>query len=114
MPYQNHTAPISFFPLMISKIQNIFFRPDLYHFISIVLQVGLGDPNSAVFRLPDESNQKNYGQFTGDSIFRETEVSNHCGLSEEDMIKLLRLLKKYVNTECVTVVDVASRALQVR
>lgn len=43
----------------------------------------------------------------------KTVDSSHCGLSEEDMIILLRLLKKCVNSECVTAVDVASHALQV-
>ncbi|KAK9943183.1 hypothetical protein M0R45_008801 [Rubus argutus] len=75
-------------------------------------EVGIGDPHCVVFHLPEKSNNIhvcqpiNHGSSTGGTFPIDT------GLSNELLVALLKLLKKYLMDDSVQIVDMTSQALR--
>ncbi|XP_019197259.1 PREDICTED: serine/threonine-protein kinase ATM isoform X3 [Ipomoea nil] len=77
-----------------------------------VSRVGIGDPHSVVFHLPGESRRKHiYGNINADGA-AEHKFHLDSGISEELVIALLKLLKKYLMDDSVKIIDIASQALR--
>ncbi|KAL5723782.1 non-specific serine/threonine protein kinase [Ranunculus cassubicifolius] len=70
-----------------------------------ISRVGIGDPHCVVFHLPGEVSQIPLSQSTDVS-------SNDVGIPDELLIALIRLLKKYLLDDSVSIIDMTSRALQ--
>ena len=72
--------------------------------------MGIGDPHRIVFHFPVDSSSD--GPF---SKYRESKLGedNIPGVSEETLVNIIQLLKKYLLDDDEKVVDVTSRALQV-
>lgn len=66
------------------------------------MQVGIGDPHGVVFHLPIESKSLHDHNF-------------HLGMSISDelLVAIMRLLKKYLMDDSVKIIDMASQALRV-
>lgn len=77
-----------------------------------ISRVGIGDPHCVVFHLPEKSNNIhvcqpiNHGSSTGGTFPIDT------GLSNELLVALLKLLKKYLMDDSVKIVDMTSQALR--
>ncbi|KAJ4840216.1 hypothetical protein Tsubulata_002970 [Turnera subulata] len=78
-------------------------RPLVSDFVS---RVGIGDPHCVVFHLPGHST---HSQYMTDPV--EIKFNVDTGLSDELLVALLKLLKKYLTDDSVRVVDMTSRAL---
>ncbi|KAF5476799.1 hypothetical protein F2P56_003496 [Juglans regia] len=77
-----------------------------------ISRVGIGDPHCVVFHFPGESSHMHVcGPINHDSA---TELNFHMvtGVSEELLIAVLRLLKKYLMDDSVKIVDMTSQALR--
>lgn len=70
------------------------------------MQVGIGDPHCVVFHLPGNSSNIH------DSSI-EVKFHMDTSLSEELLVMLLKLLKKYLMDDSVKIVDMTSQALRV-
>ncbi|GJU96059.1 serine/threonine-protein kinase ATM isoform X1 [Tanacetum coccineum] len=74
--------------------------------------IGIGDPHRVVFHLPGESNRihvcrpLNSDSGSGFSFHMES------GLSEELLVAVMKLLKKYLMDESVEIIEMASHALR--
>ncbi|CAI0398621.1 unnamed protein product, partial [Linum tenue] len=79
-------------------------RPLVSDFVS---RLGVGEPHNVVFRPAREFNHRRVQQSTSDT---GTEIS--FGISEDLLVELLRLLKKYLMDDSVRIVDMASQAIQ--
>ncbi|MCD7455717.1 hypothetical protein HAX54_029235 [Datura stramonium] len=64
-------------------------------------RVGIGDPHGVVFHLPIESKSINDHNFHFDT-----------GISDELLVAIMRLLKKYLMDDSVKIIDIASQALR--
>ncbi|CAA7402290.1 unnamed protein product [Spirodela intermedia] len=79
---------------------------------AFISQVGIGDPHRIVFHLPgDTARNETFSKYGGSIVSNESILSD-VGFSEEVLISLIRLLKKYFLDDGVTVVDLTSRTLQ--
>ncbi|KAJ3694312.1 hypothetical protein LUZ60_009792 [Juncus effusus] len=70
-------------------------------------RVGICDPHRVVFSLPNESCEKQ-AEF-GSS---EANFYSESGISEDLLIQIVRLLKKYLSDDSVKIVDVTSQTLR--
>ncbi|KAJ7956242.1 Serine/threonine-protein kinase ATM [Quillaja saponaria] len=77
-----------------------------------ISRVGVGDPHCVVFHLPGDSSHMHAGQSI--KFDKAIEVSSNIdiGISEELLIALLKILKKYLMDDSVKIVDVTSQALR--
>ncbi|XP_048228650.1 serine/threonine-protein kinase ATM isoform X3 [Ricinus communis] len=77
-----------------------------------VSRVGIGDPHCVVFHLPGESSYFNVCRPTANDSPTEINFSMDTVISEELLITLLKLLKKYLMDDSVRIVDLTSQALR--
>ncbi|KAF5817319.1 putative non-specific serine/threonine protein kinase [Helianthus annuus] len=85
------------------------FGPFVSDFLSLI---GIGDPHRVVFHLPRDSNRMHVCRplYTdGGSSFS---FHMDSGLSEELLIAVMQLLKKYLMDESVEIIEMASQALR--
>lgn len=77
------------------------------------MQVGIGDPHSVVFHLSRELGQAHFCP----RLYHEnsTEANFHLdtSISEELLVSLMRLLKKYLMDDSVKIIDMTSQTIQV-
>lgn len=66
------------------------------------MQVGIGDPHDVVFHLPIESKS-----------IHDQNFHLGTGISDELLVSIMRLLKKYLMDDSVKIIDIASQALRV-
>ncbi|XP_059644264.1 serine/threonine-protein kinase ATM [Cornus florida] len=85
------------------------FRALLSDFIS---RVGIGDPHRVVFHLPGESSHIHVCRSLKLDSATEISFPMETGLSEELLISLMRLLKKFLMDDSVKIIDVTSQALR--
>ena len=76
------------------------------------MQVGIGDPHCVVFHLPGNSSNIHVREPINQSSATEGTFLIDSGLSEELLVALLKLLKKYL-MDAVKIVDMTSQALRV-
>ncbi|XP_024973398.1 serine/threonine-protein kinase ATM isoform X4 [Cynara cardunculus var. scolymus] len=117
-------ALVSDFLSMVSFLSSFHFPFFFLHYIMpliessdkelfpVGLQIGIGDPHRVVFHLPGESNRIHvcrplYSDSGSGFSFRMD-----SGLSEELLIAVMRLLKKYLMDESVEIIEMASQALR--
>ncbi|XP_077244126.1 serine/Threonine-kinase ATM-like protein isoform X2 [Tasmannia lanceolata] len=74
-----------------------------------ISRIGIGDPHCVVFHLPGDSYQKPIFQSLSHG---EISSGGDAGISEDLLIKLLRVLKKYLLDDSVKIVDMTSRAIR--
>ncbi|XP_022767135.1 serine/threonine-protein kinase ATM isoform X5 [Durio zibethinus] len=77
-----------------------------------ISRVGIGDPHSVVFHLPGDSNNMHVCGPISHSGSSEIIFSMDTGISEELLIALLKVLKKYLMDDSVKIVDITSQTLQ--
>ncbi|KAI4336143.1 hypothetical protein L6164_014710 [Bauhinia variegata] len=74
-----------------------------------ISMVGAGDPHSVVFHLPEEAGRIDVGRSKNtNNVIENFEIS----VSEEVLIVLMKLLKKYLMDDSVKIVDMASQTLR--
>ncbi|KAK7281904.1 hypothetical protein RIF29_10269 [Crotalaria pallida] len=74
--------------------------------------VGAGDPHSVVFHLPGDSSHIRVGKSI--DITSATEISSSMDrcISEELLVVLMKILKKYLMDDSVKIIDMASQTLR--
>ncbi|XP_057988495.1 serine/threonine-protein kinase ATM isoform X2 [Hevea brasiliensis] len=77
-----------------------------------ISRVGIGDPHGVVFHLPGESSDIKVCKPTADDNPTQTNFNMDAIISEELLITLLKLLKKYLMDDSVRIVDLTSQALR--
>lgn len=77
------------------------------------MQVGIGDPHCVVFHLPGNSSNIHVCRPINHDSSIEVKFQMDTGLSEELLVTLLKLLKKYLMDDSVKIVDMTSQALRV-
>ncbi|XP_017973415.1 PREDICTED: serine/threonine-protein kinase ATM isoform X2 [Theobroma cacao] len=77
-----------------------------------ISRVGIGDPHSVVFRLPGDSNHMHVCGPISHNGVSEINFSMDTGISEELLIALLKVLKKYLMDDSVKIVDITSQTLR--
>ncbi|KDP31097.1 hypothetical protein JCGZ_11473 [Jatropha curcas] len=87
----------------------IGIRPLVSDFVS---RVGIGDPHCVVFHLPGESNDINVCKSIAEDNPTEINFGMETVVSEELLIRLLKLLKKYLMDDYVRIVDLTSQTLR--
>ncbi|KAG0491470.1 hypothetical protein HPP92_004868 [Vanilla planifolia] len=77
-----------------------------------VARIGIGDPYQVVFRLPDSS--KHMHVYPSSFFFnsKETTCCPDVGVSDDLLLDLLQLLKKYLVDDSVKTVDITVQTLQ--
>ncbi|KAJ4974544.1 hypothetical protein NE237_007718 [Protea cynaroides] len=76
-----------------------------------ISQVGIGDPHFVVFHLPEDISPMPLFRPTHGSATKVTSYAIN-GVSEELLVTLIRLLKKYLLDDPVKIIDISSQALQ--
>lgn len=104
---------VNFFPndlqdVLASTIWHLLFSKRI-----LLLQTGIGDPCHVVFHLPNMSTESHTSQSLDIVRLKEKSVSSHSKVSDELLIYLLRLLKKFLADDSVEIVDITSRTLRV-
>ncbi|MQL83584.1 hypothetical protein Taro_016078, partial [Colocasia esculenta] len=106
------TSSVASSSKIVSLLEQLVVDADssLYDYI----RIGIGDPHRIVFHLPGNAIQhESYGRYAhNNAIADETTIHNGLGVSEEVLINLLGLLKKYLLDDGVAVVDIAARTLR--
>ncbi|CAB4280796.1 unnamed protein product [Prunus armeniaca] len=77
-----------------------------------ISRVGVGDPHGVVFRLPGNSSDIHVYQPISHDSSTEVKFWMDAGLSEELVVALLKLLKKYLMDDSVKIVDMTSQSLR--
>lgn len=79
-----------------------------------ISRVGIGDPHCVVFHLPRDSSYVHACQPINHGSGSATEFNFHldAGISEELLIAVLKILKKYLMDDSVQIVDMTSRTLR--
>lgn len=77
------------------------------------MQVGIGDPHSVVFHLPGDSSQTHFCPQLHPENSTEVNFRMDTIISEELLVSLMRLLKKYLMDDSVKIIDMASQTIQV-
>ncbi|KZV34741.1 serine/threonine-protein kinase ATM [Dorcoceras hygrometricum] len=75
-----------------------------------ISKIGIGDPHRVVFHLPGDYSVPVFGISIG---MAETNILADTGISEEALLVLMRLLKKYLMDDSVEIIDMASQVLRV-
>ncbi|WZZ44669.1 hypothetical protein YC2023_040928 [Brassica napus] len=76
-------------------------------------RVGIGDPHTVVFHLPGELGSMNDLQFVSHNKGSKVSSFTENGVSDETLISLLKILKKYLLDDSVKIIDVTSQTLRV-
>ncbi|XP_073048593.1 serine/threonine-protein kinase ATM isoform X18 [Primulina eburnea] len=74
-----------------------------------ISKIGIGDPHRVVFHLPGDYSVPVFGITIG---MGDTNIHADTGISEEALLVLMRLLKKYLMDDSVEIIDMASQALR--
>ncbi|XP_043704321.1 serine/threonine-protein kinase ATM isoform X2 [Telopea speciosissima] len=77
-----------------------------------ISRVGIGDPHLVVFHFPEDISPMHFFQPVTQGSATKVSSSADSGVSEELLVKLVRLLKKYLLDDPVKIIDIASQALQ--
>ncbi|XP_044477149.1 serine/threonine-protein kinase ATM isoform X3 [Mangifera indica] len=77
-----------------------------------VSRVGIGDPHCVVFHLPRDSSHMQSSQPINNGSTTEINFHTDAVLSEELLISLLKVLKKYLMDDSVKIVDMTSQTLR--
>ncbi|CAL5362027.1 unnamed protein product [Camellia sinensis] len=77
-----------------------------------ISRVGIGDPHSVVFHLPGDSGQTHVCRPLNPDNTTEISFRMDTGISEELLISLMRLLKKYLIDDSVKIIDMTSQTIQ--
>ncbi|XP_050221682.1 serine/threonine-protein kinase ATM isoform X2 [Mercurialis annua] len=77
-----------------------------------VSRVGIGDPHCVVFHLPGESSHVNVCRPTASDSPLEINFNMDTIVSEELLVTLIKLIKKYLMDDSVRIVDLTSQALR--
>ncbi|KAJ0047583.1 hypothetical protein Pint_15443 [Pistacia integerrima] len=77
-----------------------------------VSRVGIGDPHCVVFHLPRDSGHMHSSQSINNGSTTEINFHTDAGISEELLISLLKVLKKYLMDDSVEIVDMTSQTLR--
>ncbi|KAK1427643.1 hypothetical protein QVD17_16334 [Tagetes erecta] len=85
------------------------FGPFVSDFLSMI---GIGDPHRVVFHLPGDSNRMHVCQPLYSDGGGGFKFHMDSGLSEELLIAVMQLLKKYLMDESVEIIEMASQALR--
>ncbi|KAH0892896.1 hypothetical protein HID58_055325, partial [Brassica napus] len=75
-------------------------------------RVGIGDPHTVVFHLPGELGSMNDLQFVSHNKGSKVSSFTENGVSDETLISLLKILKKYLLDDSVKIIDVTSQTLR--
>lgn len=78
------------------------------------MQVGIGDPHCVVFHLPVDSSHMHICGPINHGGAADVKLLVDTGISEELLIALLKILKKYLMDDSVKIVDITSQTLRVR
>ncbi|XP_058227343.1 serine/threonine-protein kinase ATM isoform X4 [Rhododendron vialii] len=78
----------------------------------LISKVGIGDPHSVVFHLPGESGQTHFCPRLYPENSTEANFHLDTGISEELLVSLMRLLKKYLMDDSVKIIDMTSQTIQ--
>ncbi|GMQ10319.1 hypothetical protein CsSME_00053370 [Camellia sinensis var. sinensis] len=78
-----------------------------------ISRVGIGDPHSVVFHLPGDSGQTHVCRPLNPDNTTEISFRMDTGISEELLISLMRLLKKYLIDDSVKIIDMTSQTIQI-
>ncbi|XP_047965261.1 serine/threonine-protein kinase ATM [Salvia hispanica] len=76
-----------------------------------ISRVGIGDPHRVVFHLPGESHTLVSGTVNLVGT-KESNIHMDTRISNDNLLILMRLLKKYLMDDSVEIIDLASQALQ--
>ncbi|GLT47213.1 hypothetical protein SLA2020_209240 [Shorea laevis] len=77
-----------------------------------ISSVGIGDPHCVVFHLPVDSSHMHICGPINHGGAAEVKLLVDTGISEEILIALLKILKKYLMDDSVKIVDITSQTLQ--
>ncbi|XVF54114.1 hypothetical protein PTKIN_Ptkin05aG0154900 [Pterospermum kingtungense] len=77
-----------------------------------ISRVGIGDPHSVVFHLPGDSSHMHVCEPINRNGAYEISFSMDTCISEELLVALLKVLKKYLMDDSVKIVDITSQTLQ--
>lgn len=93
----------------------IMFRPFklTLFFTELLFQVGIGDPHCVVFHLPGDYCQIHVCQPIHRDSAAEISLPLDASISEELLLALMRLLKKYLMDDSVKIIDMTSQTLRV-
>ncbi|XP_028092953.1 serine/threonine-protein kinase ATM-like isoform X2 [Camellia sinensis] len=78
-----------------------------------ISRVGIGNPHSVVFHLPGDSGQTHVCRPLNPDNSTEISFRMDTGISEELLISLMRLLKKYLIDDSVKIIDMTSQTIRV-
>ncbi|GMP78882.1 hypothetical protein CsSME_00034653 [Camellia sinensis var. sinensis] len=79
-----------------------------------ISRVGIGNPHSVVFHLPGDSGQTHVCRPLNPDNNTEISFRMDTGISEELLISLMRLLKKYLIDDSVKIIDMTSQTIRNR
>lgn len=79
----------------------------------MLTQVGIGDPHCAVFHLPRDSSYMHISRPINHGSAAKSNFHVDSGISEEFLIALLKVLKRYLMDDSVKIVDMTSQTLRV-
>ncbi|ONK66300.1 uncharacterized protein A4U43_C06F6270 [Asparagus officinalis] len=77
-----------------------------------ISRVGIGDPYRVVFHLPGDSTAKHLLHPSSDGTSKEAGFCCDTSVSEEVVVTLLKLLKKFLSDDSAKTVDLTSRTLK--
>ncbi|XP_057952318.1 serine/threonine-protein kinase ATM [Malania oleifera] len=77
-----------------------------------ISMAGIGDPHCVVFHLPGDSGHAHVCQSINRDSAMEINFQMDSGISDELLIALVRLLKKYLMDESVKIIEMASQAIR--
>ncbi|KAF8094951.1 hypothetical protein N665_0348s0034 [Sinapis alba] len=75
-------------------------------------RVGIGDPHTVVFHLPGELESMHDLQFVSHNKGSKVSSFSENGISDETLLSLLKILKKYLLDDSVKIIDVTSQTLR--
>ncbi|XP_024013824.1 serine/threonine-protein kinase ATM [Eutrema salsugineum] len=75
-------------------------------------RVGIGDPHTVVFHLPGELGSMHDLQFASHNTGSKVRSFTENGISDETLIVLLKILKKYLLDDSVKIIDITSQTLR--
>lgn len=83
------------------------------NFVPCTVKVGIGDPHCVVFHLPGGSNHMHVCKPITSESATEVNLTEDTIVSEELLLTLLKVLKKYLMDDSAVIVDMTSQVLTV-
>ncbi|OWM90493.1 hypothetical protein CDL15_Pgr014796 [Punica granatum] len=78
-----------------------------------ISRVGIGDPHCVVFHLPEGSSGIHVCEHVNSESASEVNFTLNTSISDELLVALLKLLKKYLMDDSVVIVDMTSQVLRI-